>query len=104
MVRTKQNMGEKVVLNQYIIEDAKVDGYIYPLKINQKEKRARLILKCFMEDFRMSLTEMSRKTKISVSTLHGYLKELRTIYDFKVVLVKKNQGGESNDSANGIRP
>jgi hypothetical protein len=48
----------------------------------------------------MSLVEMSRKLKVSVSTLFETLKEVEKIFDFTIVL----KGNDKNVTLNGTIP
>ena len=47
----------------------------------QKIKR---IVKCLEEDGRMSLSEISKRTSIPISTVFDYFKLIRDLYSFKI--------------------
>lgn len=55
----------------------------------QRETRLNKIMDCLKEDPRMSLTDMSRRTGIPVSTIFDNINTLRQGYQLRLKLVRK---------------
>ena len=66
------------------------------LSEKNKEFGAKLseIKKILEENPRIPLLEISRKTRIPVSTIHDNMGKLFKLYDFKGVLIKKRKGDQ----------
>jgi predicted transcriptional regulator len=58
---------------------------ILPVRLDRNEKKMKAFIDCLKDNPRISLTMVSRKTGIPVSTLHGYWKMLRDMYTFQLV-------------------
>jgi len=84
----EQNYNFNNVSNQHFVE-----GLIYPVSINEEERRKeiiiRAILDCLEKDFRISLTQIHRRTKIPISTIYEHLKRIRKHY--QLVLIPKQE-------------
>ena len=70
--------------------------FVLPGKPHRRERVAKEILKCLQEDFRMTLTRMSKKTQIPISTLFDSMKLMREYYDWHIVFRLKDNGGEKD--------
>ena len=72
-------------------------AYLLPARPVRQERQCLKIIHCLNEDFRMTLTDMSKKTKIPISTIFDNLKLLRRHYNFNVVISPVNERGDTNE-------
>ena len=66
-----------------------VEGLILPAQSARAERACQALITCLMEDCRMALSEMSRRTGVPGSTLHDNLKRLRKAYELDLVIRPK---------------
>ena len=86
----------KQVAQTVHVDDLFVGVHLLPVTPARAERVCQELARCLREDCRMSLTRISRRTHIPVSTLHDNLKRLRERYHLRLLL-EPRRGGESDD-------
>ena len=68
-----------------------MEGFVFPLLSDGREERAGRIIECLNKDFRMGLSDISRKTRIPISTIFKIINDIKKYNDIILTIKPKNK-------------